>query len=110
MSAGEAWGVLALYREPGQPTFTPEERQLLLAVAPHLAEGARRGLLVGEASEPERPDAPGLVVLAADSSVESLTPGVEHRVCELPGGDWEARGKLPPAVLAVAGRALRLLE
>ena len=58
-SAGEAWGVLALYREPGQPTFTREERQLLLAIAPHLAEGARRGLLVGEASEPERPDAPG---------------------------------------------------
>jgi DNA-binding CsgD family transcriptional regulator len=108
--AGEAWGVLALYREPGQPTFTHDERQLLLAMAPHLAEGARRGLLVGEASEPERPDAPGLVVLGADWSVESLTPGVEHWLCELPGGDWEARGKLPPAVLAVAGRALRTAE
>jgi DNA-binding CsgD family transcriptional regulator len=103
-------GVLALYREPGQPTFTPEERRLLLAVAPHLAEGARRGLLVGEASEPERPDAPGLGVLAADWSVESLTPGVEQWLCDLPGGDWEARGKLPPAVLAVAGRALRTVE
>ena len=110
MSVGEAWGVLALYREPGQPTFTPEERQLLLAMAPNLAEGARRGLLVGEASEPERPDAPGLVVLGADWSVESLTPGVEPWLCELPGGDWLARGKLPPAVLAVAGRALRTAE
>lgn len=109
MSDGEAWGVLALYREPGQPTFTREERQLLLAMAPHLAEGARRGLLVGEASEPERPDAPGLVVLGADWSVESLTSGVEHWLSELPG-DWEARGKLPPAVLAVAGRALRTAE
>jgi DNA-binding CsgD family transcriptional regulator len=109
-SAGEAWGVLALYREPGAPIFTPAERQLLLAVAPHLADGARRGLLVGEASEPERPDAPGLVVLGEDWSVESLTPGVEHWLCELPGGDWEARGKLPPAVLAVGGRALRTAE
>ena len=108
-SAGEAWGVLALYREPGQPTFTREERQLLLAIAPHLAEGARRGLLVGEASEPERPDAPGLVVLGVDWSVESLTPGVERWLCELPG-EWETRGKLPPAVLAVAGRALRTAE
>jgi DNA-binding CsgD family transcriptional regulator len=108
--AGEVWGVLTLYREPGQPIFTRDERRLLLAVAPHLAEGARRGLLVGEAYEPERHDAPGLVVLGADWSVESLTPGVEPWLCELPGGDWEARGKLPPAVLAVAGRALRTAE
>ncbi|HJV15454.1 MAG TPA: LuxR C-terminal-related transcriptional regulator [Propionibacteriaceae bacterium] len=107
--AGEAWGVLTLYRAPGQPIFTPEERQLLLAIAPHLAEGVRRGLLVGEASDPERPDAPGLVVLGADWTVETLTPGVEHWLRELPG-EWAARGKLPPAVLAVAGRALRTAE
>jgi DNA-binding CsgD family transcriptional regulator len=108
--AGEAWGVLALYREPGQPEFDRDEQQLLRAVAPHLAEGARRGLLVGEASEPEGPDAPGLVVLGEDWSVQSLTPGVERWLCELPDGDWEAQGKLPPAVLAVAGRALRTAE
>lgn len=41
--------------------------------------------------------------------MESLTSGVEHWLSELPG-DWEARGKLPPAVLAVAGRALRTAE
>jgi DNA-binding CsgD family transcriptional regulator len=29
---------------------------------------------------------------------------------ELPDGDWETRGKLPPSVLAVAGRALRTAE
>ena len=108
--SGEAWGVLALYREPGQPEFDREEQQLLRAVAPHLAEGARRGLLVGEASQPEGPDAPGLVVLGDDWSVQSLTPGVERWLCELPDGDWQAQGKLPPAVLAVAGRALRTAE
>jgi DNA-binding CsgD family transcriptional regulator len=107
---GEAWGMLGLYREPGQPEFDPDELEFLRAMAPHLAEGARRGLLVGEASEPDRPDAPGLVVLDADWSVESLTPGVERWLCELPDGDWEAQGKLPPAVLAVAGRALRTAE
>jgi DNA-binding CsgD family transcriptional regulator len=108
--AGEAWGMLGLYREPGQPEFDREEKELLRAVAPHLAEGARRGLLVGEASEPEGPDAPGLVVLGVDWSVESLTPGVERWLSELPDGDWEAQGKLPSAVLAVAGRALRTAE
>ena len=102
--------MLGLYREPGQPEFDREELEFLREVAPHLAEGARRGLLVGEASEPEGPDAPGLVVLGDDWCVESLTPGVERWLSELPDGDWEGHGKLPPSVLAVAGRALRTAE
>jgi len=108
--AGDVWGVLGLYREPGQPVFDPEERRLLQDVAPYLAEGARRGLLVGEAADPEGPGAPALVVLREDWSVESLTPGAAQWLDELSGGDWTARGKLPPAVLAVAGRALRTAE
>ena len=105
--AGHAWGMLSLYRETGQPLFDGEELALLGEAAPYLAEGARLGLLVGEASEPEAPDAPGLVVLREDWSVESLTPGVERWLAELPDGDWEAKGRLPSAVLTVAGRALR---
>jgi DNA-binding CsgD family transcriptional regulator len=108
--AGAAWGLVGLYREPGQPRFDDDELDFLRAVSTHLAEGARRGLLVGEAADPEGPDAPGLVLLSEDWSVESLTPGVERWLSELPDGDWEARGKLPPSVLAVAGRALRTAE
>ena len=106
----EAWGMLGLYREPDQPLFDAEELQLLTAVAGGLAEAARRGLLVGEASDPDGPDAPGLVVLKPDWSVESLTPGVERWLSELPDGDWDGQNKLPPAVLSVAGRALRSAE
>ncbi len=76
----------------------------------YLAEGARRGLLAGEAADPDGPEAPGLVVLREDWSVESLTPGVEQWLAELPDGDWEAHERLPPLVLAVAGRALRTAE
>jgi DNA-binding CsgD family transcriptional regulator len=104
---GEAWGILGLYREPGQPLFSDDEMRFMREVSPYLAWGARRGLLVGEASDPEGPEAPGLVVLREDWSVESLTPGVARWLAELPDGDWEARGKLPPSVLAVAARALR---
>jgi DNA-binding CsgD family transcriptional regulator len=106
----DVWGMLGLYREPGQPQFDTDELRFLLAVAPHLAAGAQRGLLVGEASDPEAPDAPGLIVLGGDWSVQSLTPGAERWLEELPDGDWEAHGKLPPSVLAVAGRALRTAE
>jgi hypothetical protein len=39
--------------------FDPDEKRFLTAVAPRLAEGAKRALLVGEATDPEGPDAPG---------------------------------------------------
>ena len=107
---GDAWGVLGLYREPGQPLFDRDEFRFLSEVSPYLAEGARRALLVGEACDPEGPETPGLVVLWEDWSVESITPGVAHLLAELPDSEWEGRGKLPPSVLAVAGRALRAAE
>lgn len=107
---GDAWGMLGLYREIGKPLFTNQELQFLRELAPYLAEGARRGLLVGEASDPEGLDPPGLVVLRDDWSVESLTPGVARWLDELPDGAWETSNRLPPAVLAVAGRALRTAE
>jgi DNA-binding CsgD family transcriptional regulator len=101
------WATVTLYREPGRSEFDADELALLLELAPYLAEGTRRGMLIGEASDPEGPDAPGLLVLRDDSSVESMTPGVERWLAELPDGDWEAKERLPSAVLAVARRALR---
>jgi DNA-binding CsgD family transcriptional regulator len=106
---GQVWGALGLYREPGEPMFDGEEKQFVTAVAPALAEGARRGLLVGEATDPEGPDAPGLLVLNAAWEVESSTPGVERWIADLPDGNWEA-GELPSSVLTVAARALRTAE
>jgi DNA-binding CsgD family transcriptional regulator len=106
---GEVWGALGLYREPGAPQFDREELEFVRSLAPCLAEGARRALLVGEATDPEGPESPGLVVLTDSWSVESVTPGVERWLSELPDGDWDA-GRLPPAVYSVAGRALRTAD
>jgi DNA-binding CsgD family transcriptional regulator len=102
---GRTWGALGLYRESGQPMFDDGELAFLCAVAPSLAEGARRALLVGEATDPEVPDGPGLLVLSSDWQLESATPGVERWLAELPDGDWDA-GRLPSSVLSVASRAL----
>jgi DNA-binding CsgD family transcriptional regulator len=108
---GQAWGVLALYRQTGQPHFDRDEISFLTAVAGHLAEGARHGLLVGEATDPEGPGAPGLIVLDEDWQVRSMTPGAEVLLADLPGGDASAaRGAMPACVLSVAGRALRSME
>src|SRR5919106_5760236 len=45
-AAGEAWGGLGLYREPGDRMFDAEEIAFLREIAPLLGEGARRGLLL----------------------------------------------------------------
>ena len=104
---GEAWGLLALYREGGQREFGRAEIGFLAEVAGALAEGARRGLLVGEATDPDGPDAPSLIVLDADGRVQSMTPGAQELLADLPGGE---DGALPAGVLSVAGRALASLR
>jgi DNA-binding CsgD family transcriptional regulator len=82
------------------------ELAFVRAVAPQLADGARRALLLAEASEAERPDEPGLIVVTERWEIESATPGVERWLAQLPDGDL-ATGRLPSCILALAGRALR---
>jgi DNA-binding CsgD family transcriptional regulator len=106
---GAAWGAVGLYRAPGEPIFDSEEKAFIKAIASDLARGARTGLLVGEARDPQWPDSPGLVVLSEDGEVESTTPGVERWLAELPDGDLDA-GRLPSVLHAVASRALRTAQ
>jgi DNA-binding CsgD family transcriptional regulator len=106
---GENWGALGLYREPGSPMFDAGEKRFIQAITPLLADGARRALLLGEASDPEFADSPGLLILDRDLTVESATPGIEGWLSRLAESDSPARG-LPSAVLALAGRALAISE
>jgi len=105
-SNGVTWGALGLYREKGAELFDDSEQRFLREAAPHLAFGARRSLLFGEATDPESPQSPGLLVLREDWKVESATSGAEQWLAELPDGNIHA-GRLPSAILTVAGRALR---
>jgi DNA-binding CsgD family transcriptional regulator len=107
--SGECWGSISLMRGPEQPDFDRVELDFLRRVAPLLAEGVRRGVLVGEASDPDRLDAPGLLVVDEQLELVSSTPGVERWLAELPGS-WERDGTLPTCVRAVAARALRTAE
>jgi DNA-binding CsgD family transcriptional regulator len=104
--SGESWGALGLYRETGRPMFDEAEKRFVRHAAPYLAEGVRRSLLFGEASDPETPYAPGLLVLSQDWKVESSTPGVDRWLADLPDGDVPG-GRMPSAVLTVAAQALR---
>jgi DNA-binding CsgD family transcriptional regulator len=106
---GESWGSISLMRGPEHPDFGPIEIDFLRRLAPLLAEGVRRGVLVGEASDFDRLDAPGLLVVDETLELVSLTPGVEPWLAELPGS-WQRDGALPTCVQAVAARALRTAD
>lgn len=102
--SGETWGAVGLYREPDRPLFDEADKAFLAALSPVLAAGVRRGLLLGEAADPEWPDAPGLIILDEHLCVESRSPGAEQWLEVLPD---QRSNALPPAVTAVAAKALR---
>lgn len=108
-STGENWGTARLNRAAGEPMFSEHEIDVMAAAAPMLAEGVRRGLVVGEATDPDRPDAPGLVVMTVDGEVESVSPRVEEWFERLPDDDGREDG-VPTSVLAVAAGAVRDAE
>ncbi len=109
--SGEVWGMLGLYREPGRSMFDADDKRFLRAVSGHLAVGARRALLVGEAIDldGQQPDAPDLIIVSDRWELQSATPGVERWLDALPDGD-STSGRLPAAVIAVAARARRCAE
>lgn len=98
----QTWGMIGLYREFGRPMFSDDEIALLRAIAPTVAQGARHGLLLGQAREPDLPEAPGAVVLDRTLAVVSATPNAAYWLEDL-GGSPDA---LPRNVVAIAGHAL----
>ncbi len=107
--SGQVWGALGLYRAPGEPVFSEQEKAFIRATGPVLADGVRCALLVRQASEPEFSDSPGLVILGDGWDIESATPGAQGWLAELPDGDPVA-GRLPSSVVTLAARALRLAQ
>jgi DNA-binding CsgD family transcriptional regulator len=105
----KCWGFMCLHRERSSPNFTPAEAALLARLTPHLAEGLRNALLVGnsQATSPS-PDGPGLVLLADDLSLVALTSSAEAWLAEVQKSDWRSVLELPDAVYAVAARLLAL--
>jgi DNA-binding CsgD family transcriptional regulator len=105
----KCWGFVCLHRERSSPNFTPTEATFLARLTPHLAEGLRTALLVGEgrATSPT-PDGPGLLLLGDDLSLVAITPAAEGWLAEVAQSDWPSSLELPDAVYAVAARLLAL--
>jgi DNA-binding CsgD family transcriptional regulator len=97
---GACWGFMCLHRAVGAP-FSRDEVLYLHRLAPHFAEGIRAGLLVSSLELTDVADAPGLVLLAPDGSLASISEAGERWLEELGYPDPERQG-LPFAVHALA--------
>jgi DNA-binding CsgD family transcriptional regulator len=103
-AGGDSWGHVALIRGQGQPDFSDQEVAFIARVGAHLGHGLREALLrVAAAGPPER--APGVIVLAQDGSVHSVTDQARLWLERFPR-DRGTGLDLPVAVHAVARRAL----
>ena len=99
---GACWGYMCLHREAGAP-FSGDEVAYVHRLAPHLAEGIRAGMLVASTELADVADAPGLVVVAADGSLLSMTQAGERWLEEF-GHPEPERSGVPIEVRALAAR------
>lgn len=103
------WGVICLHREDGPTGFSEDDASILGRVAPHIAEGLRRALLLERAGDDEELGEPGVIVLESDLSISAITPGADRWMREVAGA-WPTAGELPLPIYAVALRLLALDE
>lgn len=103
------WGTLCLHRERAVSSYTPAEAAFLAQLAPHIAEGLRKVLLLTAAQGATTPDGPGVLILAKDLSVVAMTAEAEYWLAELAEAERGDRHALPHTVLTVVTR-LQALE
>lgn len=98
------WGTLCLHREGSR--YTPAEADFTASLAPHIADGLRKALLISTPPE-KAPDDPGVLVLADDLSIVAMTAAAEYWLSEL--SERKDSGVLPLAIRTVVA-ALRAVE
>lgn len=104
VSGGRCWGVICLHREDADAGFSEQDLQVVRRLAPHLAEGLRRSLLVNE-HKPGEAVGPGVIILDDNLEMISISPEAEYWLAELDDG----RTELPISV-RMAATGLQRLE
>ena len=107
-TGGACWGFLCLHREQSSPPFTTAEAAFLGRLAPHMALGLRKALMLGSTAGSSIPDEPGVLLLADDLSVMASTPAAERWLAEIAEADCPRQRAVPSAILAVVARLLEL--
>lgn len=101
------WGQLTVFREAKRPYFSSAEVQFVSSMAGLIADGLRRGLMLGAAQAGD--DDVGLLVLDADDRVSMANRAADRWLDELGTGD-RAGTALPLVIHAVARQARALCD
>lgn len=109
VTKGTCWGFLCLHRDRSSPNFTATEAAFLSRIAPHMALGLRKALLLRSTVGSHVPDAPGLLLLTDDLTIVSVTPAAEQWLAEIAAADGTHKQPLPYAIYAVVAR-LKAIE
>jgi len=104
-AGGTCWGIVALIRGDNQPDFSDAEVAFISRVGAHLGHGLREALLHKAVAAGPVGRAPGVIILAEDGSVRSVTDQAQFWLGQF-SPDRETCLDLPAVVHAVAGRAL----
>ncbi len=79
------WGVLALYRQQGQPTFSAAEQKVVADLSGSIGEAFRRNALVPPSFVAKGgPEAPGLLTFDGRGVLESMNDAAEAWLHEIP--------------------------
>jgi DNA-binding CsgD family transcriptional regulator len=106
-SGGSTWGVVTLFRDQEQPSFSAADEKLVNDLSVPITEAFRRAAFMRAAAAPESPEAPGLLVFNRDGVLRSVNDHAERWLNELPvtGGVRTASVDIPNAVRTVLGLA-----
>src|SRR5258708_3409193 len=108
-SDAACWGILCLHREQITARYSPIEAAFVAQLAPHIAEGLRKALLLDNLPLAQTPDGPGVLLLAEDLSIITMTAAAEYWLLELMDSEMGVKSPLPPAVRSVVA-GLQALE
>jgi DNA-binding CsgD family transcriptional regulator len=97
--AAACWGTLCLHREQAESGYTPAEAAYLAQLAPHIADGLRKALLLDNAPVAAIADGPGVLILTDDLSIVAMTAAAEYWLTEL--AERDDKKALPVTVRSV---------
>jgi DNA-binding CsgD family transcriptional regulator len=77
------WGAVCMCRQVGQPNFSDAEKDFVAAISQQVGDGLRLALLLETAACAEAGNTPGVIVMGADDTLESVTPEAEQWLAQI---------------------------
>src|SRR5205814_7906827 len=98
-SGKQCWGAICLHREDAEHGFDDREVDVIRRIAPHVAEGLRRAVILaplgGSAGSAGPAGAPGIILLDQDLALTPLSPEAAQWLAEIDEAGWPSGSELP---------------